>query len=282
MSPTLYFLGPEGTFAHSAALAVKRRAYPNADLRAVPTIVGVFEEVSAAPDSVGVVPIENSTEGSVSFTLDALLEHERLHIIGEEIVRVEQCLLGLEKLSEITAVHSHPHALAQCKRWLRAHLPKATLVSSTSTAAAAFAVQAGAGRAAIASALAGQLAGLQILARGVQDTQQNATRFLVLGHTPAPLTGHDKTSLVFSTPHEQGALHRVLGIFAAAGINLSKIESRPQPDALWQYVFFADLEGHQDSPELGPALKQLRAHGQMLRVLGSYPTATAPSEHPIT
>jgi chorismate mutase/prephenate dehydratase len=273
VNPVLHFLGPEGTFAHAAALAVQSREYPGAVLKAVPTIVGVFEEVSVVPGSLGVVPIENSTEGSVSFTLDALLEHPSLYIIGEEVVEVEQCLLGTGALSTIKTVHSHPHGLAQCKRWLRANLPHASLVASSSTAAAALAVRGDSEHAAIASALAGQLAGLNILVRGVQDRTRNATRFLVLGHQPASPTGNDKTSLVFSTPHQQGALHKVLGLFAQHGINLSKIESRPMPDAMWQYVFFADLAGHQDDLPLASALNQLREHGHMLRVFGSYPTA---------
>ncbi len=276
MARTLFYLGPEGTFAHSAALSVHQRLLEAGDdfkLSASTSIVSVFDDVSQDTQALGVVPIENSTEGSVSFTMDALVEHDELCIVGEETLRVEQCLLGCGSLDQVQSVLSHPHGLAQCKRWLHQHLPQAKLVTTNSTAAAAHAVQEQPEAAAIASELAGQLAGLSVLARGVQDRKRNATRFLVLGHAPVAGSGNDKTSIVFSTPHERGALYRALGVFDRHQINLSRIESRPMADAMWEYVFFADLEGHQGDPNVTAALAELAADEQMLRVLGSYPAA---------
>jgi chorismate mutase/prephenate dehydratase len=275
VNSTLYFLGPEGTFAHAAAQSVAAREHSAEKLHAVSTIVGVFEEVAQDVESRGIVPIENSTEGSVNFTLDALLDFDRLNIVGEEIIAVEQCLLGSGNIADVEVVHSHPHALAQCKHWLRQYLPHARLISTSSTAAAALAVRDTPHHAAIGSELAASIATLAVLARGIQDRKRNATRFIVLGHQTAPASGNDKTSLVFTTRHERGALHRVLAIFDAHGINLSKIESRPMPDSLWQYVFFVDLEGHQSAPNVASALQILRDNQQVLRIFGSYPAALA-------
>lgn len=275
MTDALYFLGPEGTFAHAAAQAVQRRhgGPAKSTLTAVSAIFGVFEQVARDEAALGVVPIENSTEGSVSFTLDALTEFESVLIVGEEVLPVEQCLLGSGTIGDICAVRSHPHGLAQCKRWLRAHLPNVELIPESSTAAAAHAVGDRPDQAAIASELAGQVAGLSLLVRGVQDGEQNATRFLVLGRRQPPPTGADKTSVVFRTRHERGALYSVLGVFNDHGINLSRIESRPMPGALWEYVFFADLEGHADSPAVAGALARMTYEEHKVRVLGSYPAA---------
>lgn len=269
----IFFLGPAGTFAHSAALAAQRRVGASCGLTASTSIVSVFEKVSLHPASLGVVPIENSAEGSVSFTLDALLEHQELRIVGEVVLDIEQCLLGEGSLSAVSTVVSHPHGLAQCKRWLHQNLPEAALIPSTSTAAAALQVRGQPEAAAIASELAGELAGLKVLVRGVHDRRENSTRFIVLGREVPGRTGHDKTSIVFQTPHERGALCRVLSVLDDAGLNLSRIQSRPMPGELWQYVFFADLEGHEEDEEVTRAFAAIRASGHQLRVFGSYPAA---------
>ena len=268
---TVYFLGPQGTFTHAATL---KAFVPSARFEPIADIPGVFEALARDARAFGVVPIENSIEGSVSFTLEALTESDAPNIIGEIIVEVEQCLLGAGKRAQIREVLSHPHALAQCKHWLRQHLPHAKLTSAGSTASAAFAVQDRPEAAAIASALAAQQAGIPIIERGISDRRDNATRFLILGHATPSATGRDKTSIVFGAPHRRGALYQLLGIFDRRDINLSRIESRPMPGHMWQYIFFADLEGHHEDDNVRAALEELRASAPMLRVLGSYPRAS--------
>ncbi len=274
MSRVVHFLGPEGTFAHAAALA---HFGSTATLTPGQSVLDVFETVTANAEDLGVVPIENSIEGSVSLTLEALADDASPLIVGEIIVAVEQCLLGTGNMADIRGVMSHPHGLAQCKHWLRKNLPDAERVTTASTAAAAFAVRGRPELAAVASELAGKLAGLQVLAKGIQDGKRNATRFVVLGHQLPSSTGSDKTSILFDTPHERGALHGVLGVFERHGINLSRIESRPMPGELWHYVFYADLEGHRDDPNVSAALAELATRERQVKVLGSYPTANQPS-----
>lgn len=264
----VHFLGPEGTFAHSAAL----KYFADAAVTLAPEndILSVFDAVRANPNALGVVPIENSIEGSVSLTLEALLEHTELRIVGEVTVNVEQCLVGFGPLHVIDTVYSHPHGLAQCKHWLRAHLPNAKRTALGSTSAGAFLVKNEPRSAAIASELAARLAGVPVLHRAIQDGKQNATRFFVLGRTLPPPSGDDQTSVVFGAAHRQGALYEILGIFAQEGINLSRIESRPKPGRMWQYIFYADLEGHADDPRLSKALARLNEQAPMCRVLGTY------------
>jgi chorismate mutase/prephenate dehydratase len=272
MTRTVHYLGPEGTFAHAATLA----AFTQGE-RLIPgkSVLAVFDTVAVALDDLGVVPIENSIEGSVSLTLEALAESTTLQIVRELAVEVEQCLVSEGALSQVKSVLSHPHGLAQCKRWLRQYLPEAELVTTPSTAAAAQQVKGRPELAAVCSALAGKLAGVKLLARGIQDRAHNATRFVVLGHEMPAATGDDKTSILFDTPHERGALHRVLGIFNDFEINLTRIESRPMPGEMWHYIFFADLEGHASADNVSGALDALRAARSSLQVLGSYPRAVS-------
>lgn len=264
----VHFLGPEGTFAHSAAL----KYFANTPVVLAPEndILSVFDAVRADPDALGVVPIENSIEGSVSLTLEALLDSAELRIVGEVTVNVEQCLVGHGPLSQIRTVYSHPHGLAQCKHWLRAHLPDAKRTALGSTSAGAFLVKNEPDAAAIASELAAGLAGVPVLHRAIQDGKENATRFFVLGRTVPAATGDDQTSIVFGAAHKQGALYEILGIFAQEGINLSRIESRPKPGKMWQYIFYADLEGHISDAPLVKAMTRLAEQAPMCRVLGSY------------
>jgi chorismate mutase/prephenate dehydratase len=234
----------------------------------------VFEAVSSGAVGFGVVPIENSTEGGVNQTVDELLSHA-LHIRAEVVLEIAQCLIGKgTDLTGITRVASHPQGLAQCRHWLAAHLPEAAQVAALSTSAAAREAAEDESLAAIASPLAAELNALNVIQAGIQDSAENATRFIVIARGDAARTGHDKTSLVFSTAHSRGALRQVLEIFDRADINLSRIESRPAPSKRWEYVFLTDLEGHREDAAVSAALRELQAHCSMVRVLGSYPRVT--------
>ena len=268
--PVAYF-GLPGSWTHMAA-----RSFfgPTADYREHSTIAHAFEAVASGSAEFGVVPIENSTEGGVNQTVDELMARE-LHVRGEVVLEIAQCLLGLETdLSRIQRVASHPQGLAQCRRWLSEHLPHAEQVASLSTTAAAREAAHDPHLAAIASALAAELNGLQVIRSSIQDSAENATRFVVIGQSDAPRTGHDKTSLVFSTAHSRGALRQVLEIFDRADINLTRIESRPAPGRRWEYVFLTDLEGHRQDEAIALALAELEQQCSMVRVLGSYPRVT--------
>lgn len=269
------YLGPPGTFTHLAARTAFGLAARYVESS---TIGGVFDAVERGRVSVGVVPMENSTEGSVTFTLDGFLEHE-VKIRREVVLDVAQCLLArTDDLARIERVYSHPQALAQCRRWLTANLPHSQLVTTPSTAAAAREAEQDDSGAAIASRLAAELGGLRVIRDAIQDRALNSTRFVVLSTQDAPPTGDDRTSLVFSTQNERGALRRVLDVFENEGVNLSRIESRPAGDRPWEYVFFTDLDGHRTEPSVAAALERLRAMGGLLRVLGSYPRARRPPE----
>jgi len=261
------YFGPPGTFTHMAARAVFGLAARYVESA---TISGVFDAVERGSAGYGVVPIENSTEGGVTYTLDSLLEHDVL-IRSEVVLDVAQCLVGQhDELGRIERVYSHPQALAQCRGWLAKHLPHALLVVSPSTALAAREAAADQNAAAVASRLAAEIAGLRVIRENVQDRAENATRFVILAESDAPPTGRDKTSVVFSTADERGALKRVLEIFDEEAINLSRIESRPAPGQAWQYVFFTDLEGHRSEPQVARALERLKGKCAMVKVLGSY------------
>ncbi|MEI9951299.1 MAG: prephenate dehydratase [Pseudomonadota bacterium] len=266
------FFGQFGAWTHGAARDVFGHA---ADYRENSTISQVFEAVASGAAEFGVVPIENSTEGGVNQTVDELLTR-KLWIKGEVVLAIAQCLLGLASdLAAIERVASHPQGLAQCRRWLAEHLPNAEQIAALSTTAAARDAASDAKLAAISSPLAAELNGLRVLVAGIQDHADNATRFVVIAKSDAARTGHDKTSLVFSTAHSRGALRQALEIFDRAGINLSRIESRPAPGRRWEYVFLTDLEGHREDEAIAGALTELERHCSMVRVLGSYPRATS-------
>lgn len=265
------FFGLTGSWTHMAA---RQLFGASAAYRESSTIAQVFDAVSDSSAEFGVVPIENSTEGGVNQTVDELL-HRDLHVHGEVVLEIAQCLLGLTPdLSKIVRVASHPQGLAQCRRWLAEHLPNAEQVASLSTTAAAREAAHDPQLAAISNALAGELNGLMVIREGIQDSAENATRFVVIAKTDAERTGHDKTSLVFSTAHTRGALRQVLEIFDRAGLNLTRIESRPAPGRRWEYVFLTDLEGHRQDAAIAGALAALEAHCAWARVLGSYPRVT--------
>jgi chorismate mutase/prephenate dehydratase len=264
------YMGPPGTFSHIAA----RSAFGlGARYVETVTIGSVIDAVARGSVSYGVVPIENSTEGGVTATLDALLEADVM-IQSELVIEVTQCLIGRqEDPSRIRRVYSHPQPLAQCRLWLAKHLPGAELVASTSTAAAAREAAIDDTSAAIGSRLAAELYDLIVIREGVQDRPENATRFVVLGRTEAPPTGRDKTSLAFSTEHNRGALRRALEVFDDEGLNLTRIESRPAVGRRWEYVFFTDVEGHRTDVSVSRAIERLRLSCSTVRVLGSYPRA---------
>lgn len=272
------YLGPEGTFSQMAA----RQLFGlQARYRECATIEAVFEAVQSKDATYGVVPFENSTEGAVSMTSDALLEGD-LFIRQEYVLPVAHCLLSRARsLAEITAVYSHPQALAQCRNWIAKHLPRAQVVQTTSTAAAAREAHADERAAAIGADLAAELHDVPILRARIQDRRENATRFVVLAHDDAPPSGRDRTTLAFGVQHQEGALRRVLTDFETAGVNLTRIESRPSRKAPWQYVFLVDVEGHRRDPTLASALRAAKKSAAFLKVVGSYPradVASAPTE----
>ena len=267
------FLGPVGTFTHAAARELFGLA---ARYTEATTIDSVFDAVRRGDATYGVVPIENSTEGSVTPAIDALIEGGVL-IRRELVLEIGQCLMSMATgLTQIERVYSHPQALAQCRVWLAKHLPNAQLVQTASTAAAAREALADSAGAAIGSPLAAELYGVPVLRDNVQDLAENATRFVMLASEDAPRTGRDKTTIAFAVHDQQGALLRVLEIFRDHGINLSRIESRPSRQRAWDYVFLADLAGHREDENVRAALAELSAKCPMLRNLGSYPRHDAP------
>jgi chorismate mutase/prephenate dehydratase len=269
------FLGPEATFTHMAA-----RSRFGLSARYVPaaTTAGVFTEVEKGLVDLGVVPIENSTDGVVNSTLDMLLDSE-LHITAEIAMQVSQCLLTRTgTLEGIQKVYSHPQALGQCRRWLSTNLPNVAQIEVASTALAARLTRDDPVAAAVASELAGQLYDLKIARRKIEDELRNVTRFLVIGRETAPATGRDKTSILFSLKDEAGVLFKVLQPLAEAGLNLSRIESRPSRKRLWDYVFFIDVDGHQSDKSVQGAIDALARRCEFVKVLGSYPRAELPQE----
>jgi chorismate mutase/prephenate dehydratase len=235
----------------------------------------VFSEVARGQTEFGVVPVENSTEGIVNHTLDMFLETAGVRICAEIVVDVDQTLMARHgtKVPEIERVYSHPQALAQCRSWLQANLPKATLIETSSTADAARSALGDPGGAAIAASLAARMYGLNVLREKLQDVSENVTRFLVLGSGEQESRSGDfdyKTSLVLALPDEPGCLFRVLEPLSSAGINLTKIESRPTRARAWQYVFFLDLDGHCQDESIATVLAHLADICELAKVLGSY------------
>jgi chorismate mutase/prephenate dehydratase len=268
------YLGPEGTFSQMAARHLFGREVRYRDCA---TIEAVFDAVAGKDATYGVVPIENSTEGAVSMTSDALLEGDVV-IRQEYVLPVAHCLLSRARsLADVATVYSHPQALAQCRGWIAKHLPRAQVVQTSSTAAAAREAHADERAAAIGADLAAEIHDVPILRRSVQDRRENATRFVVIAHDDAPPSGRDRTTLAFGVADGKGALRRVLGDFERAGVNLTRIESRPSRKKAWHYVFLIDVEGHRSDANLARALARLRARVDFVKVVGSYPRADAAS-----
>jgi chorismate mutase/prephenate dehydratase len=264
------YLGPEGTFSHAAARSFFGLA---ATYTEATTFESVFDAVVRHQAQHGVVPIENSSEGSVPHAIDALVGNDLL-IRAEFEIEVSQCLLTRAPgLTSIERVYSHPQPLGQCRMWLAKHLASAQLVQTTSTAAAVREAVSDSRCAAIASQLASELYGVPILREKIQDRAENFTRFIVVSHEEAARTGNDKTTIAFSLRDGRGALLRVLSVFDEEQINLSRIESRPSREKPWDYVFLAELEGHKDDANVAQAMDRLRSKCPMIKHLGSYPKA---------
>jgi chorismate mutase/prephenate dehydratase len=266
------YLGPEGTYAH---LAARRQFGASASYVPVATIADVFREVESGRAHLGVVPVENSSEGMVAHTLD-LLVTSPLQICAEIALPVRHCLLARGGTSRraLREIRAHPQALAQCRRWLAAHVPGVALAEEASNARAAERAREERGIGAIAAAEAAMVYGLDVLAEGIQDEPGNVTRFLVLrGADDERPSGDDKTSIVVSVRDEVGVLAKLLQPFARHGIDLIKIESRPLRERPWEYYFFLDLKGHRRQRRVAQALAAVARRALRVRVLGSYPAA---------
>jgi chorismate mutase/prephenate dehydratase len=266
------FLGPEGTFTQTAVLT-----HFGHSVRALPlaSIDEVFHEVESANADFGVVPIENSTEGTVNHTLDRFLSSP-LKICGEVELRIHQFLMGkMTSLERIARVCSHQQSLAQCRSWLQDHLPDVERVSVASNAEAARRARDEDGTAAIAGQTAAEVYGLEVLATDIEDRPDNTTRFLVLGRKLFQPSGEDRTTVLVSVSHGQapGALFRLLEPLARHRVSMTRIESRPSRRRKWDYVFFIDLEGHCADKPVAQALAALKRRASLYRVLGSYPRA---------
>ncbi len=272
---SIAFLGPMGTYSEEAAL----KQFGQGRTAAVcATIDEVFRTVEAAQADYGVVPVENSTEGAIGLTLDLLLESP-LKVCGEVMLPIHHCLLSKQTdISQITHVFSHAQSLSQCHEWLNKNLSKAQREAVTSNAYAAKMIHdlvstPGTFAAAIASKRASELFELNVLAESIEDDPNNTTRFLVLGKQDVAPSGKDKTSLVMATRNQPGAMVGLLEPLARHGVSMTKFESRPSRQGLWDYVFFVDVEGHETDASVKAALDDLRLRASWLKVLGSYPAA---------
>jgi prephenate dehydratase len=268
------FQGIAGAYSEQAI-----REYFGPDVEAVSceTLENVFRAVEAGEVDYGMLPVENSIAGSVNQSYELLMEHD-LRIFAEVILRVRHMLLAQpgSSLASIGIVRSHPQALAQCQRYLARHGLKPQATDDTAGAASDLASSPEAGVAVIAGAGAGELTGLEVIDRHIEDSPTNFTRFFVLSREDAPRAQRNKTSLVFTTAHRPGALHECLGEFAARRVSLSKIESRPRTGRPWQYIFYLDFEGHCRDPECEAAMMGLLRRSSFVKMLGSYPAATTP------
>ena len=261
------YLGPENTFSH---LAASHRFGSSAELVPVGSIAAVFDEVDAGNCAMGVVPLENSTDGRVSDTLECFAKTSA-RICGELPLRIHHCLLGSGPRGQIKIVQSKPQALSQCRNWLAQHLPQAEPQPVASTAEAAATAKIDNSVAAIASERAAAQLGLGVLARNIEDQPDNITRFAIIGAEPAAKTGDDKTALMFEAPHEPGALADAMAIFKRQKLNLTWIESFPIPGSRGRYLFFVELVGHQQDLMPRRAIASLEKKATQLTVLGSYP-----------
>ncbi|MBN1381883.1 MAG: prephenate dehydratase [Deltaproteobacteria bacterium] len=262
------YFGLEASFTH---LAAKSHFGEATHYISQPQIGRVFTAVEKGEVDWGVVPRENSLEGSVNLTLDQLFS-TTLKIRAEIFLRISHCLISAEEsLDDIKKVYSHPQALAQCQRWLRENLPQAMVTAVESTSAAAKMVSEEKNAAAIGSLLAAQTYGLKIISKGIEDYPMNVTRFFVIGRGDTQATGKDKTSIMFGTPNVPGALYHALKSFAERGLNMSKIESYPTKGSPWEFVFFVDVEGHQTDDEVRLCLDEMRTKSSLYKILGSYP-----------
>jgi chorismate mutase/prephenate dehydratase len=263
------YLGPQATFTHQAA-----RSRFGGSVGYVPaeTIGDVFEAVEKKAADYGVVPIENSTDGAVTHTLDEFTD-TRLKICAEIYLPISHHVMAAVPREKIRRLYSKPEVFGQSRRWLHENMQGVDLVSVSSTARGAEMAAGEQDSGAIASALAAELYGLNILAEDIQDMGGNTTRFLVIGRNYGPPTGRDKTSIFFAVKHRVGALYDSLSTFKKYNINMSKIESRPSKAKAWEYYFFVDVEGHANEPQVKKALEEMSEHCTLMTILGAYPRA---------
>lgn len=269
---TVSYLGPQGTFSEEAAL----NRFGNS-ITTVPceSIDEVFHKVESGMTNYGIVPVENSNEGVVGKTLDLLLQTS-LKVCGEILLPIHQCLLTQNSDPEqIKKIYSHPQSLAQCHEWLNTNfpLPRVKRVIAASNAHAAMVAAEDKSVAAIASKKAAEVYKLSLYAENIEDDPKNTTRFLVIGTQDIAPSGKDKTSLAMSAKNRPGAIHELLSPLAQHGVSMSRLESRPSRSDLWEYVFFADIKGHQQNEKVTKALDEIREKAIFLKILGSYPSA---------
>jgi chorismate mutase/prephenate dehydratase len=263
------FLGPEGTFTQQA---VNKHFGYSAVPVSMNAIDEVFREVEAGAVNYGVVPVENSTEGVVTHTLDSF-HNSNIHICGEVVLRIHQNLLvsDVTNTDKISRIYSHPQSLAQCRKWLDANYPNAERIPVSSNADAARRIKGEWSSAAIAGVTAAELYDLRVFAEKIEDSPDNSTRFLVIGTQEVPPSGDDKTSLVVSVRNKPGALHDILEPFHRLGVDMTRLQSRPSRSSTWNYIFFIDVKGHKDDPNIQDALKEVASASAELKILGSYP-----------
>jgi chorismate mutase / prephenate dehydratase len=269
-SMNIAYLGPEATFTHQAAI---RKFGSSLRYAAQKTIADVFSEVAKNRADYGVVPVENSTEGVVTHTLDMFVESE-LKIVAQIIPPIQHCLLMKDgRRGKIKKLYGHPQTLGQCRGWLQNNLPGVEIIETSSNARSAELAAKESNSAAIAGLLAAERYGLRVVESDIQDNSANATRFLVLGRQCSPPTGRDRTSLMLSVTHKVGALHQALASFRRFRLNMTKIESRPSKRKAWEYYFFVDCEGHKDDRSVAKAIAELQKQCNFVKVLGSYPNS---------
>ncbi|MDF1751761.1 MAG: prephenate dehydratase [Verrucomicrobiales bacterium] len=261
------YLGPAGTWTHQAAI---NKFGHSVEYQPQPSFADVFDQVERNIADYGVVPIENSTEGAVTHTLDLFADSE-LKIYGQVKLSIENNLMAKCERNEIEKIYTHPQVIAQCRGWLHKHFRDTPAVESSSTAAAAKIAASEPNAAVLGGKLLAEMYDLNLLEQSVQDIAGNTTRFLVISHRTCPPTGDDRTSIMFSVNDEPGSLHRALEPFEKFAINMSKIESRPSKRRAWEYFFFVDVAGHCEDPEIKDALDQLTRNCSFIKVLGSYP-----------
>ena len=266
---TIAYLGPEATFTHQAAI---RRFGSSLRYAAQKTIADVFTEVSKHRADYGVVPVENTTEGVVTHTLDMFVDSD-LKVVSQIVLRIQQCLMSNSARGQIRKLYAHPQSLAQCRAWIQNHLPRVEIVETSSNARSAELAAKERGAAAIGGTLAAEKYKLRVLELDIQDNAANATRFLVLGRTCTPPTGQDRSSLMISISDKVGALHHALAAFRRFRINLTKIESRPSKRKAWEYFFFIDCDGHVHDKKVAKAIALLEQECSYVKVLGSYPNS---------
>ncbi len=267
--PIVAFQGEEGAYSHEAIL----QTY-GAQTRTIPcqSFIDLFKAVESGAADLGMLPIENSTAGAINQSYDLLLDYD-LKITREVIHPVHHALLAPSgvSLNQITRVYSHPQALAQCEQYIAAHGWEPVVAYDTAGSAKLLAESQEPSSAAIASETAGRIYGLEMLERHIQDLTNNFTRFFVIGHAESPRTERSKTSIVLAIHHMPGALYQCLAEFATRGLNLTKLESRPDRQRPWHYVFYLDFEGHREEPECSQAIAALKSKCSFVKVLGSYP-----------